>query len=461
MIEEITKQRFDALCYVRNHTHLINWEEVKWFEIGQLEKIAVINQNLIDFDYGFIILKRDSSEVFKMEIICQSFYETIELAETELKKCVETIFLAKSKELQIESVKQKPFLLFKEKISKNKQHPYFIKLINESWHEPAKKLITEIAYSFKDIDGDFIQQFQGHGFNARLWELFLYSYFNEAGFSINRSYNRPDFCLEKYSQKVFVEAVTVNKNPKFDVQNAKTTKNIVKLSKDYLPIKFGSPLQSKLMNKYWEDAHVQGNPLIFAIHDYHIDSEILNPASMTWSRAGLANYLYGQRDEVDFDENDMVKSKFEQNGAIKMTKTDFHSFNGKTIPSYFFNQPQTEHVSAVLFSNGSTIGTFNRMGKLAGLEGNNLKIVRNGIELNKDGIIPFTFNIDDEEYTENWAETIVLYHNPNASLPISPDLFPDILHITYNKLKDEFTYIFPQKHIFTSYSAVIKKYSAT
>jgi hypothetical protein len=457
MIKEITKSRFDALCYVRNHNYLINWEEVKWFEIGQLDKIAVINQNLIDIDYGFLILKRDSNAVFEMEIISESFYETIELAETELKKCIETTFLAKSKELQNESVKQKSFLLFKEVISRNKQHPYFISLNNESFHEPAKKIITEIAYSFKDIDGDFIQQFQGHGFNARLWELFLYSYFIESGFSLDRSLNRPDFCLEKYGQKVFVEAVSVNKNSEFDVQNVKTTKEIVDLSKDYLPIKFGSPLRSKLEKKYWEDAHVQGNPLIFAIHDYHIDSDILNPGSMTWSRAGLANYLYGQRDEVDFDENGYVKSKIDKKDTIKMTKTDFHSFNGKTIPSYFFNQPQAENVSAVLFSNGSTIATFNRMGKLAGLDGNNLKIVRNGVEFNKDGIIPFTFIMDDEEYSERWAETIVLYHNPNANLPISPELFPDILHITYNTLTNEFLYIFPQKHIFMSHSIVIKK----
>lgn len=457
MIKEISKQRFDSLCYVRSPTHLINWKEVKWFEIGQMDFIAVINQNLIDFDFGFVILKRDSSEVFKMELSCQSFYETIELAETELKKCIETTLITENEELQNESVMQIPFLLFKEVISKNKQHPYFISLNNESAHKPAKKLITEIAFSFKDIDGDFIQQFQGHGFNARLWELFLYSYFIESGFSLDRSHNRPDFCLEKYGQKLFVEAVSVNKSLKFDVQNAKSTKEVVDLSKDYLPIKFGSSLNSKLEKKYWEDAHVQGNPLIFAIHDYHIDSDILNPGSMTWSRAGLANYLYGQRDEVGFDENGMAKSIYEIGGDIKMTKTDYHSFDGKTIPSYFFNQPQAENVSAVLFSNGSTIATFNRMGKLAGLEGNNLRIVRNGIELNKDGIIPFSVNIDDEEYTESWAETIVLYHNPNANLPISPELFPDILHITYNTLTNEFLYIFPQKHIFMSHSVVIKK----
>jgi hypothetical protein len=139
MIKEITKSRFDALCYVRNHSFLINWEEVKWFEIGQLDKIAVINQNLIDFDFGFLILKRDSSEVFKMEIVCQSFYETIELAETELKKCIETSFLAKSEELQNESVKQKPFLLFKEIVSKNKQHPYFC--LNNGEHHNLQAIL--------------------------------------------------------------------------------------------------------------------------------------------------------------------------------------------------------------------------------------------------------------------------------------------------------------------------------
>ena len=43
------------------------------------------------------------------------------------------------------------------------------------------------------------------------------------------------------------------------------------------------------------------------------------------------------------------------------------------ITRLLFNQPDSEHVSAILFSNAATITKFNRMGKLAGMGGKILK----------------------------------------------------------------------------------------
>ncbi len=53
------------------------------------------------------------------------------------------------------------------------------------------------------------------------------------------------------------------------------------------PIKFGSPLFSKMKKKYWEQEHVKGQPFILAIEDFH------QPGSMVWTASALEVYLYG------------------------------------------------------------------------------------------------------------------------------------------------------------------------
>ncbi|MFA4839875.1 MAG: glycosaminoglycan attachment protein, partial [Candidatus Neomarinimicrobiota bacterium] len=56
-----------------------------------------------------------------------------------------------------------------------------------------------------------------------------------------------------------------------------------------MPIRFGSPLYSKLQKRYWDLPHVTGHPLVFAIADFHDDQ------SMLWSSTSLIDYLYGFR----------------------------------------------------------------------------------------------------------------------------------------------------------------------
>lgn len=54
---------------------------------------------------------------------------------------------------------------------------------------------------FVDIDGNFVEQFQSTGFDARLWELYLNTYLNEEQFFFDREYNAPDFIVRKSGKK--------------------------------------------------------------------------------------------------------------------------------------------------------------------------------------------------------------------------------------------------------------------
>lgn len=66
--------------------------------------------------------------------------------------------------------------------AKEKLNEDFLLLDEFKGLNPAKKLIEEIAAEFEDKDGNFIQQFQTSGFDARMWELFLFKFFKTNDF---------------------------------------------------------------------------------------------------------------------------------------------------------------------------------------------------------------------------------------------------------------------------------------
>ena len=70
----------------------------------------------------------------------------------------------------------------------------------------ARRIFTD----FVDRDGNFVEQFQTTGFDQRTWELFLFAYLHNAGFSFDVSHSRPDFVCEKGGEWIAIEATTAN-----------------------------------------------------------------------------------------------------------------------------------------------------------------------------------------------------------------------------------------------------------
>ncbi|MFH0921605.1 MAG: glycosaminoglycan attachment protein, partial [Fibrobacterota bacterium] len=116
--------------------------------------------------------------------------------------------------------------------------------------------------------------------------------------------------------------------------------------------------------RYWELPHVNNNPLVLAIADFHDDQ------SMLWSSTALINYLYGVKHSFHHDDNGQL--------IIKPIKIQTHSVGEKEIPSGFYFQTDAEYISAVLFSASATISKFNRMGRQAGFKDPNVLMIRMG-----------------------------------------------------------------------------------
>ena len=453
-MKRISSKRFEALCYTRSPYMDLDWESVRYYETDDESNIATVEYCRSDNDFGYIIFGRDIRNIFRCVDVCHSFYATASEAEIALQEKIKS-YENDGKRKYKQGDEKRPIQdIFKPKIPKKRRHKYFNLISSSEAYGAARRMIQEISYSFIDKDNNFVQEFQGKGFNQRLWEIFLYVLFQKTKFEIDFTNSSPDFSLLKYGVPVFVEAVTVGQNPDFDII-ATSPMDVVNLSDDYMPIKFGSSLHSKMAKRYWKLPNVKGHPFVLAIHDYHgpaIGPDILG--SMTWSRAGLESYLYGTREEIIID-GDVLKPRLidGKNGPeIATQRIEYHKHKDKTIPSRFFEQPDSENVSAILFSNGATVSTFNRMGKLAGFSTKNIDMIRLGTRFNSETsmVESFNINVDSENYDEHWGETVTMFHNPHARYPIPPELFEGISHTTFDSSNDQFHSIFTPTHIFSS-----------
>lgn len=298
-----------------------------------------------------------------------------------------------------------------------KLHDQF-KLVRDSpLYESARAMLREVFADFHDPDGNFIEQFQTTGFDQRTFELYLFAVFKQAAFAIDRSHGRPDFLLNKDGTVICVEAVTANPaagpKPYSPVPQPRTLDEFADYLRNEIPIRLGSPLFSKLRQRYWELPHVAGKPIVFAIENFH------GEGSLGVGYSQLANYLYGQREHWYHDEEGSL--------IITLEPIDAHRLGAKEIPSGFFAQPDAEHISAVLFSNSGTIPKFHRMGQQGPYRSSLVRIFRLGTCYNYEPNAAepdlFVYEVGDPaEDPETWSEGTVLIRNPNALHPVPKGL---------------------------------------
>ena len=142
---------------------------------------------------------------------------------------------------------------------------------------------------------------------------------------------------------------------------------------------------------------------------------------MTYTASALWPYLYGHRIEWELIDGQLVTS------AVKGVS---HSYKNKTIETGFFDLPDAENISAVIFSNAGTLSKFDRMGIAAGYIPEGYKYFRTGFKLNPDpdAVHPNFFyeEIGGDEYTEFWSDELQVFHNPNALIPLNEKVFEGV-----------------------------------
>lgn len=427
-VKELSPERFNAFVdwtrcpYVGELT-----DELEYYADTFERVLGVLTLDYTDQDFGYVILGRDEARRFRCIDVKVSMPNP-GMARSRLKKAISQHSQTGKAVFPQGDKPHKSVDLFKPQISSDRWRPSFAAMLEYPHWQPAIGIISEMMRHFIDVDGHFVKEFQSNGFDARIWELYLYAYLKEERLHFDRDYHAPDYMVRKYGEKVAIEAVTINpsgKMPPLERPDSgpivRSQEEIGRLLESQIPIKFASALTGKLNKQpaYWELDHVKGHPLVFALADFH------EPQSMIWSFPAVLKYLYGVNHEFSHDATGKLK--------ISPLRIDhFIKENGAQVQAGFFFLPEAENVSAVLFSSSGTLSKFNRMGRLAGFGDGKSFMFRSGVchhhAPNAALPRPFHLEISPGKATETWAEGLSIFHNPNAKIPVPRELFPSIAH---------------------------------
>jgi hypothetical protein len=287
----------------------------------------------------------------------------------------------------------------------------------------------EDAWStYKDRDGNFREQLQTTGFDARVWELYLHAYFTDSGLLKDQEQSVPDFVLECSGERVCVEAVTTNPSSVGELTDAVRRRDgesddeyVKRQYTNVLPMKLGSALYAKLQKRYWELPQGGESPLLFAVESFHSED------SLIFTSGALQRYLFGLDWAWHHDER----------GKLQVTTEDVveHIHGQKEIPSGFFSLPEADRIAGVIFSNHGTTAKFSRMGHQGAYRLDDIRMWRQGTAYDMsdpDTTMPlvFQYEVGDGTHVEPWGEGVTVFLNPFARHPLSGPVFPDALHVT-------------------------------
>lgn len=440
-MKHITKDFFREKISHLNIFHELLYLEKAWICSDNEKKIAVILEDLFDRDYGYALFSLDCNgnfEFYEAVVSFQSYHQALHAAARKL------------------SPNNKKRDLFETIVDKEKLCRSFLHVKNKQESAPARKLMNEIYHTYYDKDGNFVEQFQTTGFDARVFELYLYAYFSESGYEIDNRYSSPDFNIIHHGERVSIEAVTANPS---DQERKITTSDSKRISKDdfgnedfidEVIVKLSEVLLKKSNKKYWESQHCKNIPFVIAIQDFHKKLSLLDSSSP------LSTYLYGTTVKV---------TQHLQNRRIySINKVDTHKYKSREIISNFFENCDAAYVSAVMFTNAGTYAKFNRMALQAGYYRDNVSIKRIGLCLDNDpdATMPamFEYDVGDPAWLETWGQSLTIFHNPHAKFPLAIGYFKDAFE--YYFVKNELQVIGPQFYpiVSTSHVRLIKPINA-
>jgi hypothetical protein len=421
----ISQLRFNALAgYARDPRTLLHAEELGWFEHDQERVLGLLIRDRADNDFAGIVFARDELQQYRWTTMTD-FVRSPRHARALLRPALERAAMAPEEEHYQGHARRKPVDFFTPLTERDRLNPSFVSLIDLEGFSPARGIIEPMMRWYEDVDGNFIEQFQTVAFDARLWELYLFAALVEMGFRLDRTNSAPDFIASGLRGQIAIEAVTVNptRNETGGIiapPSTDTEEERLAFLRQYMPIKFGSALYSKLVKEYWAKAHVRGLPFTLAVQDFSA------PASMIFTRSALQVYLYGYDHSWNHDTGGRL--------IVTPQRIATHRWGTKEIASGFFFLPGAENISAVIFSNSGTISKFNRMGLMVGFGSPNVQMIRDGFAYNDDpnSATPKHFRhvVNSPDYVETWVEGLTVFHNPRALIPLDQDVFPEAAHIS-------------------------------
>ena len=434
--------------------------ELSWWASLDENLIGMVAQDTTDNDFLWMVLARDQCGRFrccdlKHSLRSQRYAEVglrDRIAEVVRAGDVESFGIQGDEPEEAVSLLQHPINTDPETL-----HPYFRLLLEAPARAPGRAVIREIGPWLMPSDPHLASEFRTKGFDQRLWEIYLWAAFREFNLQVHQL-EAPDFLCEGVGHRFAVEATTVAPSTAgvlAEHPHPKGADEIKSFIDDYMAMKFGSPLTAKLKKenaqglRYWQRPESIDMPFLIAIADFHKPADQNELGSMTYTQGALWQYLYGSRVEWELEDGLLI---------LKPEAITRHKYKTKTIPSGFFDQPDAENVSAVIFSNAGTLAKFDRMGVVAGFGAPGHLYQRIGFRYNPDPNatmgLPFSDDVSDPQYEEYWTQEIQVFHNPNALNPLPLDA---LAGATHHEFKDGVLHsTTPSDAILSSYTMLVE-----
>ncbi|MGC5171625.1 hypothetical protein ACLQ2Q_13350 [Microbacterium sp. DT81.1] len=434
-IRPISRIRFNAfVSYARSAAVQIISEELAWFEVGNSDVFATL---LVDNEAEFAVIVFAADLAGKYRWVNQTLFAS---TPAEAMDALPAVIAATTQDLQrarVQGDESQPVDFFTPVVPETRLDPVFRRLLETQGWAPAREMIGLLMRWYENQDGNFVQQFQSDGFDARLWELYTFAVLVEAGFDLDQPTPAPDFEAVGLRGRIFVEATTLNPSRAGQSPAASTLPTqrdeLAAYIENYIPIRFARSLMAKLRSAYWTKSWWRPLPFVIAVQDFHAGH------SMTFSAEALRRYLYA-----------LGEAHGDSMGPQRITE---HAWGNQRAQSGFFDLPGAEHVSAVLFNPSGTLAKFNRMGAAAGL-GGAPPMIHSGLQFDagRERATRFAREVGPD-YSEGWIDGTQIFHNPRALHPLDPDLLPDAAHVWLGQ--DGFQERIPDGHLLMSVNAIV------
>jgi ribosomal protein L30/L7E len=405
-IKPLSRLRFDALAGYAREPELIRFaEELEWYASHDERVIGMLLRDRTDDDFVVIILGRDERLRFR-SIDVEVSLPVREAARHGLFARMKEQYAKADKAFQQGDARGRPMDFFTPVVPAERLNPRF-KILNAApRYSPARGVMEAMMRFYKDLDGNFVEQFQTTAFDARLWELYLFATFAELGYARLPDLAVPDFIFSGLNGSIGIEATSANPPDK----PPKDRDQLIAYLENYVPIKLATVLKRKLEKKDWEIPEMDGVPYVLAVQDFHTFG------AMHMVTAAMTEYVYRRREKVD------------ENGDIKIEWIDEHVWENRREKSGFFDLPDAENVSAVIVNPQGTLPKFNRLGYLAEFGNRRVQMVRSGLARIKGRPEPFVHKVHDPGYAESWTEGMVVLHNPRARIKLPMEMIPGASH---------------------------------
>lgn len=297
--------------------------------------------------------------------------------------------------------------------------------------EGERKVLLKWTDGFEDRDNKIIKEFQTT-YHSSFWEFYLFRVFQEQGFEIDFSKNRPDFIITK-PFKLFIEAVV--SNIKQDGRE-ESTRNAEDLSSMIVP-----PHMQEDFQEILNESIVRNSNAILSKSKKYKESYTKNcdwvdeetPFMIALSSYDQVNYgreyyypllalLYGLYYNPE-------KNDFEVIEQIMKPGTE------SPIPVGLFNDKSFEHISGIIFSCTTTMGKLTSLSISDNIVDTQLNRV---INIRSDYEPPY-YKIQEVSNSnpEELSDGLFIFHNPNAKNKLTREQFENsnAFQITFDNRK--------------------------